>query len=279
MLRILEFKREKLRPTGMLCYANQHKSRMVMKIFGVFFALFALSACSHTIKFRASHFAIPITSEKQWGGQVAISGSSVTKVSLVNDYTTNPPTRTDVGINRDSDLDVDETFFAGAFSAVGLDANLSILNSLDLYSESSLIGLRWQFLNHGSTSETVVAAIQAGVASREESESITSGGNTSTAKSKIRTNQLGISVGYQYANVVPYISYVREKHEVTTDITNTGGNFEYKDEGTHQYLAVGLTKRLKALTYAIEYTRVLAKWERSEEKSQGALAARIGIAW
>lgn len=250
-----------------------------MKIFGLFFALFALSACSHTIKFRASHFAIPITSEKQWGGQAAISGSSVTKVSVVNDYTTNPPLRTDIGINRDSDLNVDDTFFAGAFSAIGLDANLSVLNSLDVYLESSLIGLRWQFLNHGSTSETVVAAIQGGIANREESESITSGGNTASAKSKIRTNQLGISVGYQYANVVPYISYVQEKHEVTTDITNTGGNFEYKDNGTHKYIALGLTKRLKDLTYAIEYTKVLIDWDRADSTTQGALAARIGFAW
>lgn len=250
-----------------------------MKILGLFFALFALSACSHTIKFRASHFVIPITSEKQWGGQVAVSGSSVTKVTLVNDYTTNPPTRTNVGINRDDDLDVDDTFFGGAFSAVGLDANLSVLNSLDVYLESSLVGLRWQFLNHGSSSETVVAAIQAGMANREESESITSGGNTATAKSKIRTNQLGISVGYQYPAVVPYISYIEEKHEVTTDITNTGGNFSYKDNGTHKYIALGLTKRLKDLTYAIEYTKVLIDWDRSQNEDQGALAARIGFAW
>ena len=250
-----------------------------MKLLGIIFALCTLSACSHTVKFRASHFAIPITSEKQWGGQIAISGSSVTKVTLVNDYTTNPPTRTNVWINRDSDLDVDDSLFAGAFSAIGVDGNLSVLNSLDVYLESSLVGLRWQFLNHGSTSETVVAAIQAGVANRSESETITSGGNSSSAKSNIRTNQLGISVGYQYPNVVPYISYVEEKHEVTTDITNTGGDYSYKDNGTHKYIALGLTKRLKDLTYAIEYTRVIAKWDRSTEETQGALAARVGFAW
>lgn len=250
---------------------------MVMKILGLFFALFAFSACTHTIKFRTSHFALPITAEHQWGGQVAASSSSVTAVTLVNDFTSNPPTRTKVRVNEDADAE--DVFFLGIFSSVGLHGNLAVLNSLDVFIENSILGLRWQFLNHGSTSETWVAALQGGVGNRSESESIEGGGNISSVSSKIRTTQAGISIGYQYAQVVPYISYIQEKHEVTTDIDNQGGTFNYEDNGTHQHISLGITKKPKDLTYAFELTHTLINWDRGTPTTQNGLAAKLGFAW
>lgn len=36
---------------------------------------------------------------------------------------------------------------------IGFDASISFLPSLELYLDSNLYGLRWQFLNHGPTTE------------------------------------------------------------------------------------------------------------------------------
>lgn len=250
-----------------------------MKFLALIFLVSTLSACSHTIKFRASHFAIPITSEKQWGGQLAISGTSVTAVTLVNDYTSNPPVRDTVRINSSTDLDVDDALFGGAFSTLGLDGNLSLLNSLDLYLENSIFGLRWQFLNHGKSEETWVAALQLGVGNRSESQSNDTSGTTASVASKIHTTQTGITVGYQFEKVVPYFSYVQERHAVTTDIDNIGGNFSYNDSGTHECYAIGLTKKMKDLTYAFEYTHLNIDWNRAKKETQGAVGAKIGFAW
>lgn len=249
-----------------------------MKYLGLIFLLGTLSACTHTIKFRASHFAVPITGERQWNGKAAIVGSSVTKVTLVNDITTNPPVRNTIRIN--DNLDVEDVAFAGIFDAVGFDASLSIINSVDAYLDNTLLGLRWQFLNHGNNSDAWVASIQGAMGNRDSTDSYSSSGNEASAKSKIKTTQAGLSLGHKFGTVAPYISYIHENHSVSTSVDNNSGSYNYDDSGVHTYYSLGVTSTAPTgFTFAVEYSHILIDWDRADLAKQDALAARVGFAW
>lgn len=234
-----------------------------------------LSACSHTLKFRASHFAIPVTGENQWDGYAAAVGATVTKATIVENMEANPPTRNSVRINED--VDAADLVLV---NNIGFDAGLTIWKSTDLYLDNSLLGFRYQFLNHGASPRNWVATLQGAYGQKDNTTSITSGGSTSEAKSKIITSQVGISLGYKLDHFVPYFSYIYEFHDASTDVTNPSGSFgPYKDNGIHQYYSAGITSLGKGLFYGAEYSRIQIKWDRSTEKPQDAMGLRIGFAW
>ncbi len=157
-------------------------------------------------------------------------------------------------------------------SAVGFDASLSILKSLDLYLDNSLWGLRWQFLNHDSGPENWVASLQAAYGAKDYDSSSGAG----SAKSKIKTTQFGGSVGYKLQHLVPYVSYIRESHDTTTDVTNSFGNFDgYDDKGVHNYYGIGVGAYGKGLSYGIEYNRIDIKWDRAPGAQQDALELNL----
>jgi hypothetical protein len=89
---------------------------------------FFLSSCTHTIDLRTSHFLTPSVSETQWGGSVGFSGAQPSKITLVDDITTNPPLRTGVKINEDTTMS--DVFM---FSGFGFDFNLSPYTSLEAF--------------------------------------------------------------------------------------------------------------------------------------------------
>lgn len=237
--------------------------------------LFFLSACSHTLKFRASHFAVPVTGENQWDGYAALVGAAVTKVTVIENIETNPPTRNSVKINED--VDAADLVFA---NNIGVDAGLTVWKGIDLFLDNSLVGFRYQFLNHGAGPHNWVASLQGAYGQKDNTSSITSGGSTSEAKSKIITSQAGISLGYKLEHVVPYLSYIYESHDASTDVTNNSGSFgPYKDNGIHQYYSVGITSHERGFLYGVEYSRIQIKWDRSEEKPQDSMGLRFGFAW
>lgn len=234
-----------------------------------------LTACTHTINFRASHFATPVVADKQWGGHIAAVGSGVTKVTVVNDVTTNPPARTSVDVNKDASVAdmLGVTFFS-------LDASLHIWNGTEIYLDGPLLGFRYQFLNHGAGENVWVGALQGAYAQRTVSTSSTNSNIESKADSKVTTSQAGISLGYKVSQIVPYFSFIYEAHEVTTNVTNGNGSFgPYPDKGNHQYYSLGLSSYERGFTYAVEYNMITISWDRSENAYQNAVGAKLGYAW
>lgn len=237
--------------------------------------LLFLSSCSHTIRLRANHFASPVVGDNQWSGHFALVGTSITKVTLVNDYTSNPPLRTNTEINKD--LNTADVLF---ISNLGLDASLSLLKSLEIFAEGAFYGLRWQFLNHGSTTDAWVAAVQGGYGVISQSVSETSGGVTADANSKVQTTHAGASVGYKIRAMVPYLSYIRENHEVTTEVTHNAIKFgPFKDSGVHDYYSVGLKAQNQGFMVALEFSKVSIQWDRSDRVYQNAFGGKAGFAW
>nr|WP_295905387.1 hypothetical protein [uncultured Bdellovibrio sp.] len=247
-----------------------------MKALFGFALLVLVSGCSHTINFRASHFAVPVTGENQWSGHIAGVGSAVTKITVVNDITSNPPTRSSLKVNED--VDVGDLMM---INNIGVDASLTVFKATDITLDNSLFGLRYQFLNHGAGPQNWVASIQGAYGERTTSKSQDSGSSESKAESKVKTAQAGLSLGYKLEKIVPYISYIYESNEVKTDVTNPHGSFgPYNDKGIHQYYSIGLTSYGKGIVYGIEYSRLSIDWDRANNiEGQDAMAVKLGFAW
>lgn len=234
-----------------------------------------LISCSHTIDFRASHFAVPVTEEQAWSGHAAAVATGVTKITVVNDMTSNPPGRTGTTVNKD----VNVTDLLGV-SNISVDASLHVWRGLELFLDGSLAGARFQFLNHGAKDHVWVGAVHGAYAERTSSSSSTSSGVESKASCKVKTSQAGISVGYKFNAIVPYFAYIHEAHEVSTTVTNGHGSFgPYPDLGAHDYYSIGLTSHGRGLRYAIEYSMIQIDWDRSDRAYQNAVGAKVGFAW
>ncbi|WP_374029114.1 hypothetical protein [Bdellovibrio bacteriovorus] len=245
-----------------------------MNILILLLSVVVLSGCGHTINFRASHFAVPMTGEEQWSGHVAPVVASATKVNVINDITSNPPLRSEVRINED--ITAGDLIYV---TNIGLDASVNVLKGTDIILDNSLLGLRFQFLNHGVKENAWVAALHGAIGKRNVSTSETSG-TTSDADSDVSSTQAGISLGYKYAFFVPYLSYIYESHDVSTKVTNSHGSFgPYDDKGVHQYYSLGVTTHGKGLRFAVEYNYINIKWDNSDNKSQNTLGLKVGFAW
>jgi len=234
-----------------------------------------LSSCNHTINLRANHFATPIVGENVWSGHFAGVATSSTSITVVNDITSNPPNRSSLVINKD--INAADLFL---INNIGVDVSLSVIKSLEVYVESSVLGLRWQILNHGAATDVWTMAIQGGIGSSVKATS--EGSNVvSTASSKVTSNQAGVSIGYKSSTVVPYISYVHDTYDVATSVTNGNGSFgPYTDKGTHDTYSVGLTTHGKGFRGAIEYSMINIDWDRATQKNyQNAIGGKLGYAW
>lgn len=235
-----------------------------------------LCSCSHNLKFSANHFAVPVTAEHQWGGHAAVSVSGTTTVTVIDDISADPPNRNKVLINERSDL-TGEVFVA----RVGLNGALSLVPSLEAYVDSSIYGLRWQFLNHGPTPDQWVGAVQAGIGSTTQGSNLTDSSNTYSAESKINSKQFALSVGYKLpVGSLPYLSYVYEVHDAKTIVKRNSTPYpEYEDHGVHQSLAIGMASYTRGLSFAVEYAFLDIAWDRAARTGQGSLGGNIGFAW
>lgn len=248
-----------------------------MKALFVLFSLF-LSACSHSISLRASHFAVPVVGENQWSGHAAIVAASETRVTVIDDITSNPPVRNKVRINED--FDAGDMFAA---NNIGFDASLSVYKGIEIYMDNFLWGARYQFLNNGPQTGVWVGSLQGAFGTKSESTddfSVNQSTPQSEAKSSITTSQAGISLGYKFQHVVPYFSYIYEAHKIETDVKNNHGSFgPYTDEGIHSYYSLGLSTHRRGLRIAAEYSYIDIKWKDSNQTGQGAYGMKVGFAW
>ncbi|MCB9073053.1 MAG: hypothetical protein H6623_05495 [Bdellovibrionaceae bacterium] len=239
--------------------------------------MFFTTGCSHSISIKGSRFFAPVTANEQWGGFATLSAGGDTRVTLVNDITANPPTRSSVLINQD--VDAGDIF---GINYLGIEAGLSVVKSLEVYLDNSLLGLRWQFLNHGAE-EGWVAAIEAGYASSSQGRSFdVESGNSSSATSKVARAQGGLSLGYKVnEHFLPYLSYIYESYDVKTDVTNSYGSFgPYTDKGHHNLVSFGIMRPGPGIILALEYTHIFINWTGAPKSAnQDAIGARFGFGW
>lgn len=235
-----------------------------------------LSSCSHSIKFANNHFAVPVTSENTGSGHISAAATGVTEVKVLNDMTSNPPRRERVIINEGVDGKVPLLL-----NSLGVNGSLGIIPSLEVLYNAGTWGLRWQFLNHGVTPDQWVAAFQVGYGTNEQSSSVSGSTGTDSAKSEVKSRQAALSVGYRFAELVPYMSYVLNAHEVKTQVQDAGGlSFgPYEDKGDHQSISWGVTSYKKGVDYGFEATLTKIDWQRSVEMGQFSVGGKIGYAW
>lgn len=240
----------------------------------LFMGLFCLS-CAHTVDFRTNTFFNPIAGDHSWSGNFSAVANAETKVTLINDVTTNPPTRTTISINNDYD-------FTDLFllSYIGIDANLTLIPQLNAFISNDLTGLRWQFLGNGANHLGWVAALQAGVGGKTQAHEQTDNNVVTKATSKVTTINQGISLGYQFSDIVLYLSYVKDEHKTSTTVSNSYGSFgPYADKGTHQITSLGMSSVGSGIQFGFEYSLLQINWNLSEEVMQHSTGLKLGYAW
>lgn len=242
-----------------------------MKLFKSALILLALSSCTHTIEFRSSHFLTPTVSDQQWGGSINFSGATPSKVTIIDNMSSNPPTN-NVRVNED--VTASDVLL---FNKLGFDLNLSVAKSLEVFTTGPVYGLKWQFLNHAHYEESLVASVLAGFGGRKVE---TEDGNDK-ASSKVTTARYGASLGYAVSKkFVPYVSYVHEDHKTKTEVENSFGNFgDYENKGKHNYATVGISTDLGGLKLAAEYNFVMLDWQNAEYKKHNTLGVLAGVQW
>lgn len=249
-----------------------------MKTHYKFILLLFLSSCAHTIDLRTSHFLTPTVSEGQWGGSVSLSGAQPSKITLVNDITTNPPTRTGVKIN--DDITVSDLFMLSGF---GFDLNLSPYPSLEIFIDNYTLGLKWQFLNYGFVDDGVVGSFIGAYGGKSTTIDVSSSGQPgSHSTSNVSTLRLGASVGYQFVHAFkwsPYLSIIHEQHNAKTEVDNSYGHFgAYENSGRHEVLSVGASTVGKGLKMALEYNFIQLNWD-DVNANQNTVGFLIGGEW
>lgn len=222
----------------------------------------------------------PTVSDKVWSGHLEVVTTPQTRITLTEDPSSNPPKRNNVRINEDLDF-IDVLF---PFQLLSLDAGLSIIKGLEVSLNGSVLGLKYQFLNHAKETSWVAAAFLGAGSHSQDKNNSNDPLNTNgvvTTEANIKTARAGLSLGYRYSNLTPYFSIVGERHEVESKITNAHGVFEnLKDQGHHYSASLGISTSKKGLSAAIEYSLLRIDWERAEEKPlQSALGIRLGVAW
>lgn len=241
-----------------------------MKLYLIAAAALLFSACSHTIDLRSAHFLTPMTSNEQWGGSLAVSASQPTKVTLVDNITANPPTRTGVKINED--VDPGDVLL---FNYIGLDLRLAVLPGVEAVLDNHTFGLKWQFLNH-QKDDAVLASVLAAYGTRDDET--TSG--SAESKTRLATYRGGLSVGYGFKGWAPYVSYVYDEYKARTEVQNSSGSFgPYEDTGKHHNYSVGLSTRGPGLNAALEYNYLVMRWNDGGEAYQDSVGVLLGVEW
>ncbi|MEY4616820.1 MAG: hypothetical protein RJB66_1780 [Pseudomonadota bacterium] len=240
----------------------------------VLLALLSLAslACAHTIEFNNNTFFSPVTGQEFLSGSVSVASNNVTPVTVVDDITNNPPLRSGVHFE-----DIEGILSGSSVSNLEPNANLTLISGVDVFIGNTVNGVRWQFLR---APFGWVGAVQAGISDRTDETSKTSQAFTATSTAKIKTTETGISIGYQFPTVVAYASYVTDKHNTSTTVTNASGSFgPYADSGEHTMTSVGLASTTPGFYYGIEHSFVDLVWNSVTKAKKTATGFRIGYMW
>lgn len=238
----------------------------------------SLSACSHSVEFKGTHFVTP-TVEKQWSGDLSYNASKPGSISVAQNVDTAYPTgniipgTSDIGISDFVGINI----MVDTFSFNG---QLAVLNHLAIYMDGSTFGGKWQFWGQSKT-HGWVGATQLGLGNRNENSKhnaqLTNDTNSIEVTSNITTTQAAISIGHKFQYTTPYVSFLAEKGEIKTSLKNQHGNWAFKAQGLNTYATLGITSNTPFLIGA-EVTYMNMSWEDKEhDQINGGLL--IGYKW
>lgn len=242
-----------------------------MKSLQFILLLVLTSSCAQIMRTPTNHFMTPFVQKDRWNGEINAIFSNNTNITLVNDITTNPPSRTASMINTGYGL-------ADLFLPITPNGNVSltVFPQIALFCDVAICGIKWQVIGDQSGSWPV--AIQANTGSK--TTSLSSSTNNSTAESKMTSNLAGISIGYRTQSFgVPYFSFIYEDHAATTRVQNSFGTFNYTDAGYHRNYSFGIAKESDGLSASLEVTGIEILWNRAQPAWQSSTGVSLGYRW
>lgn len=247
---------------------------MIKNLSLLFLSLF-LGACSHTLRIPMNHFATPVAGNGAFEGQVSMVYETETPVSFVRDSSSaNPENYANYGDTSLLNILEDTLVIAN----LNYNFQISPINAIDIYRNSSVWGLKWQFLGHKAQNNWV-GSLMGGYGTSKDSLTLNhSSSNLVTSEYDIKQYQYGVSLGYQWTKHIGYVSALKNDFTVETDLTNQHGSWAFKNKGTQTDLSIGLASIHKGLEYGVEYNFQMADWKDTDGTEQG-FGLKLGYRW
>lgn len=217
-------------------------------------SILLLQGCATVVRLPGSTRQTPMTAGRLWGGHAGFDFASSVPVTIINNPTTTPPTRTDIRVGSDENLS--GLLFPGLdlFSGSGYDFALGVSSSIDLYFTANP-GIKFQFM--GPKREPKNAMTTGGTTGTSESGKNTgwvgsifagpfsesTSGEDNGSKSNIGRSGLeaGISIGNKFDEAqLFYFTFATRGGKADVAITQTSGTkYSYADTYDQFFLSIG----------------------------------------
>ncbi|MCB0377196.1 MAG: hypothetical protein KDD33_01760 [Bdellovibrionales bacterium] len=210
-----------------------------MKIINYVGLALLLTHCASVVRLPTSTGQTPVVGGGFLGGKIGLDISRSIPVTVINDVTTNPPTRNAIKVGQDDNVIGDVTGI-DAFAGSRFELSLGLLQRLDIYYTGAL-GAR--FMVFGKNGEKGwKGTVFAGASGYGQTDSTGSDPNVTSTQTQMSATEYGFSVGRRFDD--PFMLYLtlasrggKADIKVTSNSTETGS---YKDEFDHYIGSFGL---------------------------------------
>lgn len=211
-----------------------------------FIAVLALSvfsiSCSTVVRLPSSTGQMPVVGGGLLKGRAGFDLSSSVPVTVVNDITTAPPTRTTIDVGRDGNL-IASLLGVGVVGGSGLDVGVGLTERIDFYLTRAA-GLRWMVFGDPK-GKGVKAIVFAGVGNNSSSSTTTSGGSSYSSETQMPTVEYGFSVGKSMPMTdsgILYLTMGSRGGTAKTKVTHSSGTvYTFEDQVEHYTATLGWT--------------------------------------
>lgn len=193
----------------------------VIEIFSIALLLSTVVSCSTTtpLLLRSVDFMSPRVETDSFSGEVGL-GLNMVPTELVLFEGMGNDLEKPIALGR-----------AKGYPTTFAIAHLALLRQIGLYYIDSTYGMKWQFLGDNKPG-TWSAAVKGGFTDLKYS-SVNS--NASNVSYSVKATESGVSLGYQFENILPYLSFVRRFY-VASSSSARGARV---DQGAHSTGALG----------------------------------------
>ena len=211
-----------------------------MRLFKLIGLIIALSGCATVVRLPNSTGQIPEARGGFLKGHMGLDVVSTTSVTIINDITTSPATRSQIGVGQDQNV-IGEAVGFDLLAGTRIDFSLGLLKKLDVYFNQA-IGLRYQFLGDAFNKGWKASAF-VGRYNSEQTSSL--GSETSTfyeGSTNISGTEFGVSIGNRVSKKVLYYTTLASrggKADINV-LVNHSKTEEYRDKFDHYILSLGL---------------------------------------
>lgn len=231
--------------------------------------VFLCGCVSQNVYLPNQSFLSPETAGTFGKGSVGFGLFKQTRITVVENTTTNPPIDT-VSFSECSTDDADCLLYM-----IGLNAQVGLISGLNFTYKSGEFGLQYQFLGD-SKSEGLKSSIYFGYGSSGSEKNKDSADNS---KSDTKYTAPAFSLGYRFSpTFLAYLSYSPISASTKTTVNVSSNRYEYDDTGKHDRGSLGAQFGSNNGYILLEGTYSKTTWSRTTDSREGVtLGGALGV--